>query len=153
MEMTSHPYRKLSASLGISFILMYTVMFFNVDDPSHIYLSLNRAYMAILMVSPMCVVMLILMKGMYPDKKRNKMILVSSIIIFLAAVYCLRTQAFISDIQYMKGMIPHHSSAVMTSKHASIKDKRVKALADSIVHSQLREIELMKELVAIEESK
>jgi hypothetical protein len=31
----------------------------NVDDVSHIYLSLNRTYMALLMMSPMAVVMML----------------------------------------------------------------------------------------------
>ena len=40
----------------------------------------------------------------------------------------------------MKAMIPHHSSAIMVSKHANIKDPEVRQLADSIVASQEREI-------------
>ncbi|MEO5893036.1 MAG: DUF305 domain-containing protein [Ferruginibacter sp.] len=37
-------------------------------------------------------------------------------------------------------MIPHHSSAIMTSSHANFKDPEVRQLADSIVKSQEREI-------------
>ena len=40
----------------------------------------------------------------------------------------------------MKAMIPHHSSAIMVSKHANIKDPEVRQLTDSIVASQKREI-------------
>ncbi len=36
----------------------------------------------------------------------------------------------------MKAMIPHHSSAIMTSKHANLKDPEVRKLADSIIASQ-----------------
>lgn len=45
--MKTNPYNKLYLSLAVSFITMYAVMFLNVDEVSHIYLSLNRAYMAI----------------------------------------------------------------------------------------------------------
>lgn len=36
----------------------------------------------------------------------------------MVVLFALRTQTPIGDIQYMKAMIPHHSSAVMASKHA-----------------------------------
>lgn len=146
--MNSHPYRKLFANLGISFAVMYAVMFLNVDDSSDIYLSLNRLYMTLLMVSPMCVIMMISMKEMYPNKLWNRVISLAGVAVFATSMYCLRTQAFISDVQYMKGMIPHHSSAIMTSKHAEIENKEVRALADSIIQSQLDEIRLMKSLIA-----
>jgi len=47
----------------------------------------------------------------------------------------------------MKAMIPHHSSAIMTSKNAGIEDPRVRKLADSIIRSQQREIAEMKALL------
>lgn len=147
MKENAQPYKRLYINLLISFVVMYAVMFFNVDEVSDIFISMNRLYMALLMVSPMCLIMIISMKSMYIDKKQNRIITLMSVFIFIAAFYCLRTQAFISDKQYMKAMIPHHSSAVMTSKHAAIKDPQVRMLADSIIQSQQREIRLMKELI------
>lgn len=47
----------------------------------------------------------------------------------------------------MKAMIPHHSSAIMTSKHANISDPEVRALADSIIASQEREIRQMEAIL------
>ena len=44
----------------------------------------------------------------------------------------------------MKAMIPHHSSAIMISNHANIKDPEVLQLADSMVASQEREITQME---------
>ncbi|MCA9764606.1 MAG: DUF305 domain-containing protein, partial [Gemmatimonadetes bacterium] len=49
---------------------------------------------------------------------------------------------------YMRAMIPHHSIAVLTSRRAQIADPRVRELADSIIAAQVREIELMKRLIA-----
>jgi hypothetical protein len=40
----------------------------------------------------------------------------------------------------MKAMIPHHSSAIIISKHANIKEPEVGQLADSIGALQKREI-------------
>jgi uncharacterized protein (DUF305 family) len=47
----------------------------------------------------------------------------------------------------MKAMIPHHSSAIMTSKSANIKDSEVRKLADSIIASQEREIAQMENIL------
>lgn len=141
-------YRKLFITLLISFIVMYSVMFLNVDEANHIYLSLTRTYMSLLMVMPMAVLMLLMMPGMYRERGKNATILATAIIVFAAALFCLRSQTPVNDIQYMKAMIPHHSSAVMTSRHASIKDPRVRQLADSIIASQRREIAEMKALIA-----
>ncbi|QNF31406.1 DUF305 domain-containing protein (plasmid) [Adhaeribacter swui] len=142
--MSKGPYGKLLISLGTSFVVMYTVMFLNVDQFDHIYLSYTRFYMSLLMVSPMALLMILLMKQMYSNQKINLIIMVGSIITFVFALTALRSQAFISDVQYMKAMIPHHSSAIMVSNNANIKNPEVRKLADSIIKSQEQEIALMK---------
>ena len=73
--------------------------------------------------------------------------MISSLIIFVFALTALRSQSSISDKQYMKAMIPHHSSAILTSKNANIKDPLVRKLADSIIESQELEIAEMKRLL------
>lgn len=146
--MKDNHYPKLALALLISFVIMYAVMFLNVDDFSHIYLSVNRLYMTLLMVSPMAIIMILVMRGMYPNKMLNGGIITTGLFIFVLSLICLRNQAFISDRQYMKGMIPHHSSAIMTSKNAAIKDPEVRQLADSIIRSQEEEISQMKAILA-----
>ena len=140
-------YKKFILTLIISFLFMYGIMFLNVDEASHIYLSFNRLYMSVLMVSSMAFVMIVLMGKMYPSKKINTMISVISIVVFIAALAFLRNQTFVGDIQYMKGMIPHHSSAIMTSKNADIKDPEVKKLSEQIIKSQEQEITQMKNIL------
>jgi len=131
----------------VSFIIMYVVMFFNMNSVEHYHTSATRAYMAILMVTPMAVVMMTMMGKMYPHNKMNTIIIVASILLFTVTLSALRTQTPIGDIQYMKAMIPHHSSAIMTSKHAHIKDAEVRKLADSIIASQEREILQMEAIL------
>ena len=128
----------------ISFLIMYFVMFLNMDDISHYHTSVTRIYMTILMVTPMAVVMMLMMGKMYPNKRLNEFIVIGSMVVFIVALIALRTQSPIGDVQYTKAMIPHHSSAIMTSKHANIKDPEVRRLADSIIASQQREIEQME---------
>ena len=138
------PYWKLATMIGTSFLIMYVVMFLNVDEFSDIYLSNTRIYMTLLMVSPMALIMLWLMHNMYTNKKLNYGITIISVAVFVFAITGLRSQAFIGDTQYMKAMIPHHSSAIMTSKNANIKDPELRRLSDSIIKSQEEEIIKMK---------
>lgn len=140
-------YKKLVIMLLISFCIMYSVMFLNVDQADHIYLSLTRLYMSLLMVSPMALLMLRIMKMMYKDKKLNIIITIASISIFIVSLILLRTQTPIGDKQYMKAMIPHHSSAIMTSKNAAIVDPELKALSENIIRSQEDEITQMKAIL------
>jgi len=145
--MESKNYQKFALMLMASFLIMYVVMFLNVDSLDHIYLSTTRLHMTLLMVSPMALLMLAFMPNMYKNRKLNIAILVVSTSVFIATFAFLRNQTFISDIQYMKAMIPHHSSAILTSQNAHIQDPEVRKLADDIIKAQEREIAQMKELL------
>lgn len=137
-------YKKLMLTLIISFFIMYLVMFLNITEFSHYYTSITRMYMAILMVAPMAVVMILMMGKMYPNKKMNAGIITASIAVFILTLAALRTQTPINDVQYMKAMIPHHSSAILTSKKANIQDPDVKRLSEEIIKAQEEEIAEMK---------
>ncbi|HKL24443.1 MAG TPA: DUF305 domain-containing protein [Candidatus Nanoarchaeia archaeon] len=145
--MVEKRYKKFFVMLIISFFIMYVVMFLNVDSLNHIYFSMTRFYMALLMVAPMGIIMLFMMKGRFNNKRLNRIILISGIVIFILALVFLRTQTFIQDEQYIKAMIPHHSSAILTSQEAEINNYEVKNLSKEIIKTQKREINLMKELL------
>ena len=68
-------YSKFFVMMLISFFIMYLVMFLNITELNHYYTSMTRIYMAVLMVAPMDVVMMVMMGKMYPDKKKNLLIL------------------------------------------------------------------------------
>lgn len=141
-------YRKFAITMGISFCVMYLIMFINIVNIDHFYVSLTRIYMAVLMVCTMAVIMLLMMGKMYPNKKINKIIMVSAVLAFGIILTALRTQTPVGDEQYMKAMIPHHSSAIMTSENANIKDPEVRKLADGIIAAQKKEIAEMKAILA-----
>lgn len=140
-------YPKFFFMLALSFLIMYAVMFLNVDSADHIYLSLTRTYMSLLMVSPMALLMLLMMWKMYPKKRLNMFIVVFSITIFAISLTSLRKQVLVDDAQYMKAMIPHHSSAIMTSKNAELNDPELKTLSQQIIRSQEKEIIQMKNIL------
>ncbi|ANH81179.1 DUF305 domain-containing protein [Niabella ginsenosidivorans] len=140
-------YRKFGIMMIISFFVMYLAMFVNMDQAEHYHTSLTRIYMALIMVAPMAIIMIGMMGSMYPNRRTNRAIIVTAIVVFIAALTALRSQTPISDVQYMRAMIPHHSSAIMTSKHANIKDPEVKQLSEQIIQSQEREIHQMEQML------
>jgi uncharacterized protein (DUF305 family) len=92
-------------------------------------------------------VMMVMMGKMYPNKKKNTGIILTALVVFILVLSGLRTQTPIGDVQYMKAMIPHHSSAIMVSKHANIKDPEVKRLSQQIIQSQEKEIAEMEAMI------
>ncbi|MEO6289551.1 MAG: DUF305 domain-containing protein [Ginsengibacter sp.] len=137
-------YRKFTIMMAVSFVIMYIVMFLNVIEIKHYHTSLTRIYMTLLMISAMAVVMMLMMGKMYPNKQINTGIIVGGVLVFILVLAGLRSQTPIGDVQYMKAMIPHHSSAILTSERANIKDPEVKKLAEDIIKAQRKEIAEME---------
>jgi magnesium-transporting ATPase (P-type) len=140
-------YLRFGLMLLVSFIAMYAIMFFNAAEADHVMLSTMRTYMSLLMVFSMAIIMLLFMLHMYDNKKMNAIILTVAIVGFGTVYYFVRNQTFVGDIDYMKGMIPHHSSAILTSQQAHLEDPEVKQLAEEIIEAQKREIAQMKKMI------
>lgn len=147
MENNKTPYLKFFVMLLVSGIIMYFIMFLNIFQINHYSSSLTRLYMTLLMVAPMAITMLLFMWKMYNNKKLNIVILITSSCVFLVSLFFLRNQAFISDVQWMKAMIPHHSSAILTSSNAKFENEKVQKLATDIIETQKREIDMMKKYI------
>ena len=140
-------YGKYFGMIITSAVFMYIVMYLNTYQLDHVYFSEMRLYMVILSTCVMAIVMLLFMLGMLKNKKINTAIIAVSILIFSGSFYLMRNQTTISDADYLRGMIPHHSIAILTSERAQIKDPRVRKLADDIIEAQKEEIRIMKELL------
>ncbi len=103
--------------------------------------------MTFIMGGAMLIIMLGFMLNMYKNKMMNGAIFMAGILLILASVWLVRSQVTVSDADYMEGMIPHHSIAVLTSERAMIEDMRVRKLADEIIEAQRREIKEMEWLI------
>lgn len=143
----SSPYIKFLFMMLVSFMMMYGIMFLNVAEIDHILLSTTRTYMSLLMVAPMAISMMLFMWGMYENKRLNTVIILGASIVFIVVLTALRTQTPIKDVQYMKAMIPHHSSAIMVSENATFEDPETAELAKQIIETQEREIAQMKRII------
>jgi hypothetical protein len=148
MKKDNSAYVHFAVMIAVSTIAMYGLMFLNTYALDHIFFSQTRAWMACLMGSAMAVIMLSFMKDMYPHERLNAGLYLGSFIVFAISLWLVRSQETVSDVSYMKAMIPHHSIAVMTSERAHIRDPRVRKLADGILEAQIREIGEMKILIA-----
>ncbi len=140
-------YARFGAMVVTSTVVMFGLMYLNTLEFDHVFFSQTRTYMAIVMGAAMSGIMLSFMSGMYRNRRLNASILLGSATLFILALWLVRSQATVSDVAYMKAMIPHHSIAILTSERAHISDPRVRKLADGIIESQRREIAEMKTLI------
>ena len=105
----------------------------NIDD---FQFSLNDFYMVGLMTGWMLFFM-----GLFTLKIRQ---FIFGLILVTLFFTCIRKQIFVNEIQFLKGMIPHHSMAIMMSKRVSKKPNSIQHLLDQIIQTQQKEIILMK---------
>lgn len=145
-----HPmhYGRLLLMAVLSFVSMYVLMYAMVDRFVNVYMNLNQVYMAGLMAAPMVIFELALMGAMYPDKKRNAVIMGASAVALGMFWIFIRQQTAIADRQFLRSMIPHHAGAILMCQEASIRDPRIKELCGTIVSSQQSEIDQMKAKLA-----
>lgn len=140
-------YLQFGAMILTSMVAMYILMYLNTYVIEHVYWSETRFYMTLIMGAAMAVIMLSFMRGMYKNAKMNIAIYVGSLVVFVLALFLVRSQTTVADSSWMRAMIPHHSIAILTSENANIEDVRARELADEIIEAQRREIMEMKWLL------
>lgn len=140
-------YVKFGLMIVTATIVMFGLMYLNTYQWDHMFFSETRAYMALLMGAVMAVIMLAFMLNMYSNRRANIAIFVASVVVFVLALWLVRSQATVDDVSWMRAMIPHHSIAILTSERAHITDPRVRELADGIIETQRKEIAEMKSLI------
>ena len=146
-DMHEDHYRHLALMTGLSFISMYILMYAMVNTFRDVINNFNQVYMAGLMTAPMVLIELVVMKAMYQDKRRNALIIAASILALLGFFLFIRQQAAISDQQFLRSMIPHHSGAILMCERASIQDAEIKELCGNIISSQQEEIDQMEAIL------
>lgn len=146
-RMERRRYLRFGAMIATSTVVMFLLTYTNTYAWGHVRWSEERVYMALIMGGAMAVVMLGFMWSMHGDLKVNLAIVGTAFVLMGVALWLSRSQQFVDDREYMKGMIPHHSIAVLTSEHADIDDLRVCDLANKIVRAQREEIAEMDWLI------
>ncbi|MEX2654347.1 MAG: DUF305 domain-containing protein [Acidimicrobiia bacterium] len=141
-------YRKLGVAIGINTVVMFLLTYALIDRFDHFLPNINRFYMAVMMSAPMVVVMLAVMWSMYPDRKLNLALIGGFSLLFVTVFTMGRLQTGVGDDQFLRSMIPHHSSAIVMCEEAALTDSEILSLCDEIVETQEREIAEMNELLA-----
>jgi magnesium-transporting ATPase (P-type) len=140
-------YLVFAAMIITSMVVMYILMYLNTYALEHVYWSETRFYMTFLMGAAMAVIMLTFMRSMYQNTRINPGIYPGSLVIFVGALFLVRSQTTVQGPSYMRAMIPHHSIAILTSERAEIEDVRIRELADAIIATRRREIQQMNWLL------
>ena len=146
-DMERKMYLSFAAMIVTGMIVMYWTMFVASYEFSHIRFSQSRVYMALVMGGAMTLVMLAWMLNMYKNTKANIAIVAVGLLLLGLGTTLDRTQATVGDVEFMQGMIPHHSLAITRSERFNVEDYRVCELAVEISEAQRREIAEMDWLI------
>jgi hypothetical protein len=141
-------YLRFGGMIATSTVVMFVLTYTNAFSINHVRWSEERLYMTLLMGAAMTLVMLAFMRSMmYRNRTINLVIVGLALALGGTALYLSRSQTLVDDQAYMRGMIPHHSIAILTSERADIVDLRVRELADGIARTQRKEIKEMDWLI------
>jgi len=132
-------------SIFIGYLLVSSLL---VNTFENIENSLTKLYIALYMALWM-VGLEILMYYFYNGGAYIILLLLTTFIFIIVVYYLARSQIGIDDDQYMKAMIQHHSTAILTSNEILKKSRNpaVISLAEQIIISQEAEINLMNSLL------
>jgi hypothetical protein len=105
---------------------------------SDMRVSLNDIYMTTLMTGWMFLFM-----GLVYQETTT---FIFGTILTIASIVCIRIQYGVTQDEYIRGMIPHHSMAIHMSKQLLEKPNTINTFLQKIVTTQTEEIQFMKRL-------
>ena len=128
-------------SFIIQYFFMSTIMSNSVENITN---SLGKVYISILMGLYMLILEVMMHDHQYSVFSMKYYIIIGCLIGLF--IYLYRTQKYITDKEYLKEMIEHHSMALLTSNKILEKtdDYNVSKLAKNIIQKQEDEIRDMK---------
>jgi hypothetical protein len=146
-EMMSMSWGRFAGMIATSTFIMFFLMYQLVYSLDHALFSINRLIASLVMGCVMAMIMLAFMWSMYKGKATKLAVMAGALAGAVILLAVNRSQTLVSDVSFMRSMIPHHSIAINNARKASISDPRVRELADGIIESQVREISEMKRLI------
>src|SRR5438045_8894037 len=90
-------YATLALSSLAMLAIMYLVMFTMIFSLGEFIQNINFFYMAVMMATPMTVMMPLIMPSMYPDRKLNLAIYAGCALLFVLAFAGIRSQAMVGN--------------------------------------------------------
>lgn len=137
-----HTYEMIIACIVSGFLSSMNTWTNKYEDMR--FFHLNDIYMILLMTYIMFFVMISLSGPI----KSNIVTLIVLLFLSMVIYIYIQKQTFVSDKQFIKGMIPHHSMAITMAKNILEKTNNddIKTLAKNIIETQEKEIMKMKSL-------
>lgn len=132
---------------ALSFVAMYILMYAMVNALGDVYNNVNQVYMAGLMAAPMVIIELVVMRAMYHNARLNSILIGASVAVGVLMFAFIRQQTGVTDRQFLRSMIPHHSGAVLMCGEAPLQDAEVRKLCDGIIAGQQQEIDQMNAIL------
>jgi hypothetical protein len=131
-------------SFIIQYFFMSAIMSNSIENITN---SLGKVYLSVLMGLYMMVLEVMMHDHHYDVFSMKYYIFIGCLIMFF--VYLYKTQKYITDKEYVKEMIEHHSMALLTSNKILEKtdNYNVSKLAKNIIQNQEDEIRDMKEIL------
>ena len=117
-------------------------------DYTHVYFSaVTMIYSVIFMASN--VTLLKIVVGYWEHNRFDMTMFIVFAALSLLTLIALRKQIFVTESQWLKRMITHHSNAIKTSEEIVQKTENedVKTLASNMISNQKKEIEMMEKLL------
>ena len=147
MEVTYSLWFMMIGSFIIQLFFMSSIM---TNSYKNITFSVGKFYMATIMALLMGLLEVLMFD--FHMKTLSLGYYLSLFFILVVFIYLYRNQVYIEDKDYLNEMIEHHSMALLTSEEIlqKTKSERIKKLAETILTTQEKEIEYMRQLIKYE---
>ena len=131
-------------SFIIQYFFMGTIMTNSFENITN---SLGKVYLSIIMGLYMMILEIMMHDHQYTVFSMKYYIIIGCLIGFF--IYLYRAQKYITDKEYLKEMIEHHSMALLTSNKILEKtdNYNVSKIAKNIIQTQEDEIRYMKDIL------
>jgi hypothetical protein len=118
-----------------------------VSNITYVTNNIGKAYLATIMALSMVIIEVMMHDHQYHVLSTNWYAILFALLALFTYLY--RKQIAIDDKQYLKGMIEHHSMALLTSEEILKKtdNYNVAKLAKNIIQTQTDELSIMNDLI------
>ena len=125
---------------------MLSTMNIWANDIGDVRFHMNDFYMVILITSWITIIGYLLAQKTMQIPKSGFIFAIVTVILTMIAI---RKQIFVSDNQYLNGLIPYNSMGILMAKKIKdkTKDERVKKLAENLIILKTNEIDYVKQLL------
>jgi hypothetical protein len=140
-------YRRLALAISINTVIMFFLMYTMIDRIDHFHIHINNIFMALLMAAPMVIVMLVVMRPMFMNRRLNTILVGIFGVVIILFYFLIRSQTPVGNEQFLRSMIPHHSSAILMCERSVLTDPEIADLCVEIVQTQEDEITQMEAIL------